>query len=137
VFDPERDDVRTSWPFAARIGVIVLVTLLTAAAIWPSISGFGTSSDATGKVCVAVLDGWHAARADPGPSAPLDVQEAYTEWHDTEGQCITEGRHRLFLSAFALILVLGGTLAGMVTVRRRRMRPDANEPASMWQATSA
>ena len=124
MFDPERDDVRTSWPFAARLGVVALVTLLTAAAIWPSISGFGTPSDATAKVCVAVLDGWHTARPDPGPNAPLEEQQAYTDWHDTEGQCITEGRHRLFLSAFALILVLSGTLAGMVMVRRRRTRAN-------------
>ncbi len=114
----------TGWPFPARLAVVALVALLSAGAMWPSISGFGPSSDATGKVCVAVLDGWHAERADPGPSAPLEEQQAYTDWQDTEGRCITDGRHRLFVSAAALILILGGTLAGMVAVRRRRTRAN-------------
>jgi len=124
VFDPDRDDVRTQWPFAARVTVISLVTLLAAAAMWPSISGFGTPSDATGHTCLAIVDGWHAQRPDPGPGAPLEVQQAYTDWRDTEGRCISDGRHRLFVSAVGVLAVLGGTLGSLVWLRRRRTRAN-------------
>ena len=138
MFDPDRDQERAGWPFAARLAVVASVTLLSCFALWPSISGYGSGgSDTESKACVALLDGWHAQHVDPGPDAPLEAQSAFSDWQDGPGRCVTEGRHRLFESAIGLIAILGGTLTGMVVVRRRRLRPHANEPASVWQTTSA
>jgi hypothetical protein len=104
-----------------RLAVVALITSAIAAALWPSATGFRVGADGE-RSCVAVIDGWHANRVDPGPAAPRTLQNSYLQWSDGDGACIRPSRHRLIVSGIALLAVAIIMAGAVFVVRARKPR---------------
>ena len=72
VFDPERDDDSDARRFYLRLFVAMVITAVSCAALWPSVTGFVSGPD-HGTTCLAIVDGWHA---DKGPPSAAEMAAA-------------------------------------------------------------
>jgi hypothetical protein len=67
VFDPDRDEDRGTRPFYARLLVVAVIAIAGCAAVLPAVSAFSAGDDGT-ATCLAIVDGWHAAKSAPSAS---------------------------------------------------------------------
>jgi hypothetical protein len=103
MFDPARDDDPGNEPFYRRLFVIVVIAVVIAIALWPSVSGFEVGSDAT-HACVALRDAFHS----PSPAAS-----------PYEPDCGPPARHRVIVTGLGLGIV-GVAVGGAAVARGRR-----------------
>jgi hypothetical protein len=107
MFDPARDDDPGNEPFYRRLFTIVLIGVVAAIALWPSVSGFEIGPDAT-HACVAIRDAFR----DP----PVTVS-------DQAPDCGPPARHRIIVTGLGLGMI--GVAVGGAAVARARRRPTS------------
>jgi hypothetical protein len=78
VFDPERDEDPGARRFYVRLLTVVAIAAAGCLALWPSVSGFGAGPD-HGTGCIAVLNGWHAAKTAPSAADISILNAAYPD----------------------------------------------------------